>query len=435
MGDSGEAVQDGIATLASQHTMFVEAASLIGMSARVAATFENSAMVAGVSDLIDKGKLKALDKTLPLRFGGYSGTGGSRRRLDLSLDIIGRAQAVGDFGKFGIGNTETQLCNHSWKLCKMVNSTDGSYAAKAKSAIAAEAQSFDVSFYRLQRKDPKQATSYVLSQIMSSDEYLYLSFFKEAISYSLHRKVVASQLIGGNYGDGILTKGEYRTQENFFDVAVNAAVPGGDENINGEVFRVQRNNVENGQNIVVVNRSPPWGLLPPQNPQPQGRGQVQDLTTVTFVPMEEICEAVMDGLFDDGANVFVSNATTANDYARDIIALYCGSRREFGLFDDNVIMVVSRVSPGDWKNWMSSLGMRDTRTGCLNVIASYLHSRVRIRIPEGYYRCSGCDLLRVREWYAHNFSGGGKLTIEIFASTNSHMTHQCSILILTGWPG
>jgi hypothetical protein len=119
---------------------------------------------------------------------------------------------------------------------------------------------------------------------------------------------------------------------------------------------------------------------------------------------------VATGGVNETSGIFVSRAKGELSLAQDILALYCGTRNEFGIYGQEPVLMTASLSDDDLKQIFREWGIFNTGRGNLRILAHYLYRRLGKRCTTGTYVAPKADLLRCRDLMAYSNVevGGGR---------------------------
>jgi len=334
---------------------------------------------------------------------------------------------VGKLMEANTGNQECDIFEHYWYNPRHINSTAGSYRTKALLALKAEDTSFDVSFYRMQRRDAEQVQGYLVAHL-NKEGNPYVSFLQEALSHMVLPKVKERTLLMSQYGMALKGKGEYRVRD-----------------AGTQAFTVEERGlgIDRTKDPVEVREHPDFGILweDPATVGPPGHE-----AEIKFVPADLAMSTQMgDGFMNQNQDFFVSRAKSACDLAKDILAAYAGSREEFGIYGKSITMVLATMVKRDFDSILDSWELRRDLKGDLRDLAHWLRYRRGYVSPETML-ASKADFLRCRDYMAlsntlhgrgaewrrsHNLDGEAGVGLP-YASWQARMCKVYNILEYTG---
>lgn len=346
---------------------------------------------------VDLEALQDFDKRDVASYRACRRAGTVMRVYDNRLSSLTTKTVEGRARECNVGQGETKMVPHAWYQCRLTNVVEGPFAIKAGTALKAEVQAFDGGYYRMNRRDPDNIRGYLVAYWQRGSDS-YCSFFQESLSHMLYSKVCRRNLFTRGYGDRLTT--EYKIVE--FEE--------GDElNDEGAVIRddtlLKQNNLEcrhtKPADFGIHVNTPEADVNGAPGP---GVGAV-----VTFLPMDRIMDKfVSAGVVADQSGVFVSRAKDPNGLAQDILALYCGTIQEFGVYGLAPVMILACLTQNDYKSIMQEWGLTPDYTGDLQKLAHFLRYRRGCIVVDGYYNSTKADLFRVRDYLAlSNVQVGG----------------------------
>lgn len=362
----------------------------LDLSASVDATPEEIALIGSgsagrrIEEVIEVKALKEMDTLDPVTARGMRPLGSMAKLHDNLLDTTMNGVARGVLYEGNTGANAVTVVPHTWHVSPHTNTVDGSYRVKALSALEIETTQFDAAFYRMNRRDPDQLLGYLVSYLTRDDTKRYASFLQEALSHMSFQKVVQRNLLFRDYGELLDTN--YRV--------VDPPDPGDDDDwIEERGVRINRN-IDPPEVVAHPNFGIMW-------PGPGFPGPPGEDAEVKIVPADEVMiELVPGALAADGQNVFVSRANTPAGLAVDLIALFCGTRPEFGIYGLDVTIVLATMRKDDYSSIMRQWGLRPDRSGSLRDLAHFLWGNKGFGIRDGLFTSSGADFLRVRDYLA-----------------------------------
>jgi hypothetical protein len=338
--------------------------------------------------------LRERDKLLPEEAAGLRGQGTLAKAIRSNTHVTKDVESHGMIREFNLTRAETEVFEHYWYNPRHQNTASGTYRAKAALALTAEATQFDTAFYRMQRRDPENVQGYLVS-FLDKGGSTYGSFLQEALSHMVFQRVVRRNLLDKGYGDGISSEYDVLSEEQALDDDINETwADFGIEEVRG--IWVNRD-----EDRVKVNAVPPMGILPPDPTVVGAPGGDDAVAEVSFIPADEVMEGmVTGGLGRRNEGVFVSRAKQAETLAQDILALYAGTRQEFGIYPREVTMVLATMRATDFDAIVTSWGLRRTRVADLRLLAHWLSFHRGYRNEEPTFVTTKADWLRCRDYMA-----------------------------------
>jgi hypothetical protein len=357
----------------------------------------NGSAFKSVVEGIDQEAIRGFDKEEVITMRGYrrAGTGGRFYSNRISSMVDG--DSVGRVREVNVGQGQVTMIPHTWYLSDLENVDTGPFYTKAHTAFENENSAFDSGYYRMNRRDPENLRGYLVAHYDRGEDR-YCSFVQEAMSHVVYHKVVRRNLFLGTYSQRITT--QYQLQP--LDQAQGDVVgPTGSTMRAGAILMNGRMEVRSSHPGFHLHVNTPAGPAPAGAPGNDSR--------VVIIPNDEVMsKQVATGGVNDVSGYFVSRAKTAEALAQDILALFSGTRTEFGIYGEDPVLILAAMTSRDYGLIMNEWGLTPDRSGNLRNLAHYLRYSRGYQGVSGYYNAPKTDLLRCRDFMAYsNVEVGG----------------------------
>jgi hypothetical protein len=356
----------------------------------------NGTAFKSVVEGIDSEAIRGFDKEETIVMRGYRTAGTGARFYNNRLSSMVDGASVGRAREVNVGQAEVTMIPHTWYLSDVENVDVGANYTKAHTAFENENSAFDSSYYRMSRRDPENLRGYLVAHYDRGEDR-YCSFVQEAMSHVVYHKTVRRNLFLGPYAQRITTN--YHLQP--LDPAQDVVGPTGATVRAGNILMVGALEVRSSHPGFHLHVTTPAGPAPAGAPGNDGR--------VVIIPNDEIMSRqVATGGVNDNSGYFVSRAKTAEALAQDILALFSGTKTEFGIYGEDPVLLLAAMTSRDYGLIMNEWGLTPDRSGNLRDLAHYLRQTKGYRGVSGYYNAPKADLLRCRDFMAYsNVEVGG----------------------------
>lgn len=401
-----------------------------GSSIEEVYAFRKGDVVGDIMEFLELDAIKEFDKTDPVIISAYDRVAVAGRYYSNVLETVVKNTPRGRVKEANAGQSVSEMIPHTWKMGALENTVDGDYMAKARTALEAEQTAFDTAFYRMNRRDVDSVMGYICNLIGGDTNKRYLSFIKESLSHCCYQRAVWRNLFLRKYAEGIETDFEVgKRKEGKGDDGEESDDEGsedGSEESDDQDFVEERPGVwvDRSGRTPVVDGDVPFGLL---WPDPTEVGSPGNSASVRFIAADELMTSVIDSTLADSSDIFVSKAKDAMSLAYDILAGFSGTRDEFGIYGRSLTFITATIKSGDLNAMFKSWGCRGDREGEMGTLAHHLY--LKYKIPSGYYRSSGADYLRVRDYLAFSNvlwsdgDGAGRRCVDFGFGVNIQMKY------------
>jgi hypothetical protein len=391
-GDAGESVKTGVRSGKGVETHSVEVLDLqtvVDLTGEEIRKVSSGKAYNAFSADFKPEVVRSRDEIMPEIARGYRACGSSSKAMTSNTAAMVNVVADGRLREGNTGNGMVSVFNHTWYLPKHTNTSSGSYRTKASLALQAEATAFDTAFYRMQRRDQENVQGYLVAHLDKGGNP-YGSFLQEALSHTVYQKVAARNLLDRAYGEGLTNEYELHVPGQGEEAGDEE---GWDDEGRGGIL------VARDRNPVQVTAHPDFGILwpDPADVGPPG----DDGAEVLIIPVEEIMgEVVTEGVQENDQGIFVSRAKDPESLASDILALFAGTRQEFGIYPMEVKLILATMRGADLNSILVSWGLRPNRKGDLRDLAHWLRFKMRFTAVDSQFVSTKADYLRCRDYMA-----------------------------------